>query len=148
MFLKLCKMRNTGAWQPSKNPSWVDAMAHLINSKKPDVFRWHDSAATYKTLDHLMKIFEVCELTPTKRHWLPTREAWIKKHLCSYKPKNLVIRFSAPMVNQRAHASWPNSSSVSHRRQTLVWCNINCMSQLQSKAIECLDCRQCAGILK
>ena len=24
-------------------PEWVDAMALLINSKKPDVFRWHDS---------------------------------------------------------------------------------------------------------
>ena len=26
-----------------KRPDWVDAMAHLINSKKPDEFRWHDS---------------------------------------------------------------------------------------------------------
>jgi hypothetical protein len=23
-----------------KSPQWVEAMAHLINSKKPDVFRW------------------------------------------------------------------------------------------------------------
>jgi hypothetical protein len=26
-----------------KNPYWVAAMSLLINSKKPDVFRWHDS---------------------------------------------------------------------------------------------------------
>ena len=45
-----------------KSPQWVDAMAHLINSKKPDVFRWHDSGDV-QDLDHLMKIFEVCELT-------------------------------------------------------------------------------------
>ena len=51
------------------------------------------------------------ELTPTKRHWMPTREAWIKDHLQD-KPNNLVIRFSAPMVDQRAPASWPNSSEV------------------------------------
>ena len=25
------------------NPAWVQAMTTLINSKKPDVFRWHDS---------------------------------------------------------------------------------------------------------
>ena len=26
-----------------QDPQWVKAMTHLINSKKPDVFRWHDS---------------------------------------------------------------------------------------------------------
>ena len=116
-----------------KDPQWVDAMAHLINSKKPDVFRWHDSGDV-QDLDHLMKIFEVCELTPSKRHWLPTREAWIKKHLDS-KPTNLVIRFSAPMVNQRAHASWPNSSSV------VTGEDFNCPSSKQGN--QCLDCRKC-----
>ena len=25
------------------HPDWVQAMTTLINSKKPDVFRWHDS---------------------------------------------------------------------------------------------------------
>ncbi len=59
------------------SPAWVEAMAHLINSKKPDVFRWHDSGDV-QDLDHLKKIYEVCRLTPSKRHWLPTREAWIK----------------------------------------------------------------------
>ena len=63
-----------------KRPDWVQAMAHLINSKKPDVFRWHDSGDV-QDLEHLQKIYEVCRLTPSKRHWLPTREAWIKDHL-------------------------------------------------------------------
>jgi hypothetical protein len=92
------------------NPQWVKAMTHLINSKKPDVFRWHDSGDV-QDLDHLNKIYEVCRATPSKRHWMPTREAWIKDHMQD-KPDNLVIRFSAPMVNQRAPASWPNSSEV------------------------------------
>ena len=26
-----------------KAPLWVEVMALLINSKKPDIFRWHDS---------------------------------------------------------------------------------------------------------
>ena len=89
---------------------WVQAMAHLINSKKPDVFRWHDSGDV-QDLEHLNKIYEVCRLTPTKRHWMPTREAWIKDHL-DRAPANLVIRFSAPMVDQAAPASWPNTSTV------------------------------------
>jgi hypothetical protein len=103
-----------------KSPDWVQAMAHLINSKKPDVFRWHDSGDV-QDLDHLQKIYEVCRLTPSKRHWLPTREAWIKDHLQD-KPNNLVIRFSAPMVNQRAPASWPNSSEVVDSRGQLSSC--------------------------
>ena len=115
-----------------QDPRWVDAMAHLINSKKPDVFRWHDSGDVQDEA-HLMKIFEVCELTPAKRHWMPTREAWIKKYL-EHKPKNLVIRFSAPMVNQRAPESWPNSSEVVDK-------DFNCPASLQDN--ECKDCRMC-----
>ena len=112
---------------------WVEAMAHLINSKKADVFRWHDSGDVQDP-EHLQKIYSVCRLTPSKRHWLPTREAWIKKHLHD-KPDNLVIRFSAPMVNQRAHASWPNSSSV------VTGEDFNCPASLQDN--ECKDCRKC-----
>jgi len=94
-----------------KNPLWVAAMTILINSKKPDVFRWHDSGDV-QDLNHLNKIFDVCRLTPSKRHWLPTREAWIKDHV-SRAPDNLIIRFSTPMIDQTAPASWPNTSTVS-----------------------------------
>jgi len=115
-----------------KNPLWVGAMAHLINSKKPDVFRWHDSGDVQDE-EHLLKIFAVCKLTPSKRHWLPTREAWIKAFLPEC-PDNLVIRFSAPMVNQRAPESWPNSSEVVDK-------DFNCPASLQDN--ECKDCRMC-----
>ncbi len=111
---------------------WVQAMAHLINSKKPDVFRWHDSGDV-QDLEHLNKIFEVCRLTPGKRHWMPTREAWIKDHL-NRAPSNLVIRFSAPMVDQAAPASWPNTSTV-------VTINATCPSAQQGNI--CGDCRNC-----
>ena len=115
-----------------KSPAWVQAMAHLINSKKADVFRWHDSGDV-QDLEHLKKIYSVCRLTPSKRHWLPTREAWIKQHLQD-KPDNLVIRFSAPMVNQRAPESWPHSSEVVDK-------DFNCPASLQDN--ECKDCRKC-----
>ena len=119
---------------------WVEAMAHLINSKKPDVFRWHDSGDV-QDLDHLKKIYAVCRLTPGKRHWLPTREAWIKKHL-QHKPNNLVIRFSAPMVDQLAHASWPNSSSVITRDHPWFGATSKvCPASKQDN--ECRTCRMC-----
>jgi hypothetical protein len=49
-----------------KDPQWTAAMTHLINSKKPDVFRWHDSGDV-QDLDHLNKIYEVCRATPSAR---------------------------------------------------------------------------------
>lgn len=93
-----------------QSPLWVGAMALLINSKKSKVFRWHDSGDVQDEA-HLIKIFAVCKLTPETRHWLPTREAWIK-HFLPECPDNLVIRFSAPMVDQDAPGSWPTTSTV------------------------------------
>jgi hypothetical protein len=115
-----------------KDPSWVQAMALLINSKKPDVFRWHDSGDV-QDVDHLEKIFKVCELTPSKRHWMPTREAWIKDHMHK-APANLVVRFSSPMVDQGPVKSWANTSTVSTKSRS-------CPAPDNNN--ECGDCRAC-----
>jgi len=85
-------------------------MITLINSKKSKEFRWHDSGDV-QDLEHLKKIYEVCKATPDVKHWMPTREAWVKPYLKD-APSNLVIRFSMPMVDQEAAASWPNTSTV------------------------------------
>ena len=115
-----------------QHPDWVQAMATLINSKKPDVFRWHDSGDV-QDVDHLEKIFKVCELTPSKRHWMPTREAWIKDHVHK-APANLVVRFSSPMVDQGPVKSWPNTSTVSTKSRS-------CPAPDNNN--ECGDCRAC-----
>ncbi len=114
------------------HPQWVEAMATLINSKKPDVFRWHDSGDV-QDVDHLEKIFKVCELTPSKRHWMPTREAWIKDHM-HMAPANLVVRFSSPMVDQGPVKSWANTSTVSTKSRS-------CPAPDNNN--ECGDCRAC-----
>ena len=93
-----------------KHPAWIKAMAMLINSKKTKFFRWHDSGDV-QSVKHLAKIFEVCRRSPDVQHWMPTREAWVKPYL-SRAPKNLVIRFSMPMVDQEAAESWPHTSTV------------------------------------
>ena len=118
-----------------KHPLWVEAMASMINSdrvKKRGVFRWHD-AGDVQDLDHLNKIFEVCKLTPTIQHWMPTREAWIKDHL-SRCPDNLIIRLSMTMIDQPAAGSWPNTSTV-------VTTGAKCPAPKQGG--QCLDCRAC-----
>jgi len=114
------------------HPQWVEAMATLINSKKPDVFRWHDSGDV-QDVDHLEKIFKVCELTPSKRHWMPTREAWIKDHMHK-APANLVVRFSSPMVDQGPVKSWANTSTVSTKSRS-------CPAPDNNN--ECGSCRAC-----
>ena len=90
------------------NKLWTAAMVAQIKRQK--YFRWHD-AGDVQDLQHLNKIFEVCKLTPDTKHWMPTREAWVKDHL-DRAPANLVIRFSMPMVDQPAAASWPHTSTV------------------------------------
>jgi len=115
-----------------QHPDWVLAMATLINSKKPDVFRWHDSGDV-QDVQHLEKIFEVCRLTPEKRHWMPTREAWIKDHM-EAAPANLVVRFSSPMIDQGPVKSWANTSTVSTKSRT-------CPAPDNNN--ECGSCRAC-----
>tara|TARA_R110001592_G_scaffold4012_1_gene22677 strand:- start:514 stop:1107 length:594 start_codon:yes stop_codon:yes gene_type:complete len=112
-----------------KNSLWVAAMVAQIKRQK--FFRWHD-AGDVQDLDHLKNIYEVCKLTPQIKHWMPTREAWIKKHLDS-KPANLVIRFSPPMIGQQNN-SWPNSSMV-------VLKDASCPAPSQGNS--CGDCRAC-----
>jgi hypothetical protein len=109
---------------------WTAAMVTQVKRQK--YFRWHD-AGDVQDLQHLEKIFEVCRLTPETRHWMPTREAWIKDHL-DRAPANLVIRFSPPMINQR-NDSWPNSSMVVDKGFH------TCPAPAQGG--KCGSCRQC-----
>ena len=115
-----------------KKKKWIEAMAHQINSKKVKYFRWHDSGDV-QNLEHLNKIYEVCKLTPTIKHWMPTREAWISDHV-TRAPDNLIIRFSMPMVDQAAAGSWPNTSTV-------VTSGATCPAPKQGG--KCRTCRMC-----
>ncbi len=116
----------------TKSPLWTGAMALLINSKKSKEFRWHDSRDVQDE-EHLLKIFAVCKLTPDVKHWMPTREAWIK-HFLPECPDNLVIRFSMPMVDQEAAGGWANTSTVVTSGRT-------CPAPDQNN--ECGSCRAC-----
>jgi len=117
-----------------RHPLWTIAMAAQINSKKVKYFRWHDSGDV-QDLKHLAKIFKVCTLSPDVQHWMPTREAWVKKYI-NRAPRNLVIRFSATMVDQEAPASWPHTSTVVTNPILAT-----CPAPKQDNA--CKDCRAC-----
>jgi len=117
------------------HPLWARAMAAQINSKKSKWFRWHDSGDV-QSLKHLKKIFQVARLTPGVKHWMPTREAWTQKYdNKKYKPDNLTLRFSMPMVDQPASGSWQNTSTV------VSGAGRTCPAPDQGN--ECKECRAC-----
>jgi hypothetical protein len=116
------------------HPLWIQAMATSIIETKTGFFRWHDSG-DLQSLDHLKKIFEVCKLTPSIQHWLPTREASIISCIQADEvPKNLIIRLSAHKVDGKASTFWPWTSTVVTSEKT-------CPAAEQEN--KCKDCRAC-----
>ena len=116
------------------HPLWTKAMATSIIETKTGFFRWHDSG-DLQSLDHLKKIFEVCNLTPGIQHWLPTRETSIIACIQADEvPKNLIIRLSAHKVDGKASTFWPWTSTVVTSEKT-------CPAAEQGN--KCLDCRAC-----
>jgi hypothetical protein len=101
--------------------------------KGEEVFRWHDSG-DLQSAWHLKRIFEVCEATPETSHWLPTREAKFLPLNTDSIPKNLLIRMSSHMIDQKPVKFWPWTSTVSTGSFT-------CPASKQGN--ECKSCRNC-----
>ena len=119
-----------------KHPQWVLAMTVLI--KGEPWFRWHDSG-DLQSVTHLKNIFEVCKATPETSHWLPTREAQLLKLMDpDVIPKNLIIRMSSHMIDQKPVNFWPWTSTVS---TGLAQPGHRCPAQNQGN--QCRDCRAC-----
>jgi len=118
--------------QSLDHPLWVFAMTVLI--KGEEVFSWHDSG-DLQSVQHLKNIFEVCNKTPETSHWLPTREAkFLKLMDPDVIPKNLIIRMSSHMIDQKPVTFWPWTSTVSTGAFT-------CPASKQGN--ECKSCRNC-----
>ena len=116
-----------------KDQRWIAAMVAQVIRQK--YFRWHD-AGDIQSMEHLYKIFRVCELTPETQHWMPTREAQFLKQVKPEEvPKNLIIRQSSHMVDQPAVKFWPWTSTVTSGQDA------SCPAPNQGNS--CGDCRQC-----
>ena len=126
-----------------KLPEWVDYMAELLTLKykrlaKSRLFhRWFDSG-DIQSHEHLMKIFEVCELTPHIKYWLATREYKIISKI-KYKdiPKNLVVRASGIKIDGQPPKFWKWTSTV-HTKKPI---GRECPAYKQDG--ECGSCRSC-----
>ena len=126
-----------------KKPEWVDYMAELLTLKykrlaKSRLFhRWFDSG-DLQSYEHLMKIFEVCKLTPHIKYWLATREYQIISKI-KYKdiPKNLVVRASGIKIDGQPPKFWKWTSTV-HTKKPI---GRECPAYKQDG--ECGSCRSC-----
>lgn len=120
--------------------SWVDAMTTLIDRKKTEYFRWHDSG-DLQSFQHLLDIVTIAERLPAVSFWLPTREKqYVNMFARSFGdfPANLVVRVSAAMVDAEAPTGYVNTSTV-HSVDLVD--GIECKAYLNAN--KCGDCRLC-----
>ena len=101
--------------------------------------RWFDGGDV-ADLAMLLAIARVCELTPTIKHWLPTREAAVVKAFLRLRdlPANLTVRISATMVDDAPIKGHANTSTV-HKWATHV--GHACPARHQDNS--CGECRAC-----
>lgn len=122
---------------------WAKFMAFQITKaaeKTGEAYhRWFDSG-DIANMAMLRAIAMVCDLTPSIKHWLPTREAAIvKAFLRSHDlPPNLTIRISATMVDDKPIAGHANTSTV-HKAAAHI--GHACPARHQGNA--CGSCRAC-----
>ena len=117
-----------------QDPQWVEAMAVLIKGKKH--FRWHDSG-DIQSVDHLKKIFQICDLTPDTNHWLPTQERQFLPLPGSKIPKNLIIRLSNAKNDTKPGNAWSHWSTVVKTPRAGHVC------PAPEQGNNCGDCRAC-----
>ena len=123
---------------------WVEYMAELLTQKykrldKSRLFhRWFDSG-DLQSHEHLMKIFEVCELTPHINYWLATREYKIINRIKEEDiPKNLVLRVSGIKIDGQPPKFWKWTSTVHKNKKPI---GRECPAYKQDG--ECGSCRAC-----
>ena len=125
-------------------PEWVDYMAEMLTLKYKNLtksrryHRWFDSGDV-QSYEHLMKIFEVCELTPHIKYWLATREYQIIDKIKEEDvPKNLCLRVSATKVDGALPKFWKWTSGVHKEKRHK---GKECRAYTTNN--NCGDCRAC-----
>jgi len=125
-------------------PEWIDYMAEMLTLKYKNLtksrryHRWFDSGDV-QSYEHLMKIFEVCELTPHLKYWLATRESQILDRIKEEDvPKNLCLRVSATKVDGALPKFWKWTSGVHKDKRHK---GKECRAYTTNN--NCGDCRAC-----
>lgn len=118
---------------------FVPRMIAMLAKTRSPYFRWFDSGDVEdERMAH--NILDVVEATPDKKHWIPTKEHKIWQAVLSQrsKPANVVIRFSAYMVDKAPPKKWQHSSMVINKAAPV---GHECPAPKQGG--KCGDCRAC-----
>ena len=92
---------------------FVPRMVAVLNRLRTPEFRWFDSGDVEDSrMGH--NILDVCEATPNKKHWIPSREykIWADVLRVRNLPDNVTLRMSAHMIDGPAPKAWQNTSTV------------------------------------
>ena len=102
-------------------------------------FRWFDSG-DLPNMKALLKIVKIAKNTPKTKHWLPTREYKIIRNYLKKRcfPKNLVVRVSTPMIDEKPICGFDFTSTVHKKKKHY---GFKCLAPIQNN--NCLDCRAC-----
>lgn len=129
-----------------EHPKFEEAFVTVLNdlwakSKTGENrFRWHDSG-DIQSLEHLTKINNIAKMTPTIRHWLPTKETALVsewKKLNGDLALNLVVRHSHPKVGRAFHKTKKELfSTVGASQKWLKQCNAPKQNN------KCMGCDHC-----
>lgn len=116
--------------------TFVEVMVELIGNDS--FFRWFDSGDVAH-VGMANNILDICEMTPNTRHWIPTKEyaIWKRALIERALPENVVLRASAPMVDEGPLLNWANTSTV-HTEQPF---GHECQAYKNNN--KCGDCRAC-----
>ena len=136
------KESHEARYQALSHPQWVEAMTLLIGhytDKDDPYFRVHDSG-DLQDRDHLMSWIQVARNLPWVYFWVPTKETKLVKQVMSEIkdwPENLVIRLSAPMIEQE-----PPRSMAGYLTST-VQAGVGEECRAYTRGNRCGSCRAC-----
>ena len=119
--------------------NFIPAMVMNLDKTKNEYFRWFDSGDV-QSVKMCLDILEVCDKTPNKKHWIPTKEHKLWKEALKTRalPDNVVLRFSAYMVDKAPSKNWRWSSAVINKAAPI---GFECKAPSQEG--KCKDCRAC-----
>lgn len=135
--VKAPRVENKSDW---KRDAWVDDMVKALDNDR--YFRWFDSGDMY-SLRLAWKIYEVMQLTPWVRHWLPTR-----MHKFSKFQTVLEMMRALPNVSVRASSDSVTGEFDDRHGSTIIPDaaaapdGVEVCQAYENKG-KCGDCRKC-----
>lgn len=131
--------------------SWITNFLFLldkavIKTKNPNYFRWFPSG-DIPSIDFLERMVTIANERPKIKFWAPTKQIDIVSEYIAFKPlpKNLNIRVSSYMINQRPPnlALGLTTSTVSNNLDNdYILCQATWKIDGENKG-ECGDCKMC-----